>query len=478
MDTSRRNLQQLCRAAESNAEFNPKIRHILDNVGKAVEENFCFMNGCGESEHRAALYYFLTSHHITDQFIRTFLNQTRYDINWFVEKQRKLQNNTTQSVTSRKTTSSQLVRGISALHVTIYRNSLHAEKIARLLLNWGRLPKDHEDSSRQVHKLSLASIPMTCGSYPLHILAGQNLTIREDTLKTVLNADPSIAFKDDVNGDNPISLLWKNILRFRWAISIMEGATCIDYIKRDDCSWMTVITPHQFIKFSLLMAVGAQGEGDYTEGSENLKINSIHRLCRIPRCPPMLLRLLQLPSYNARFGMSGNAFTSDRNGMLPIHHAVQTLPVTYRFVPSFLKRKHQRSIVGLLLEENPSGARVADDQGRLPLHYALHSGCLAEKDLLALVKLYPESLRMKDPQTGLLPFMLVAAEPRSLVTPMNNSLESSSISVESVNLEKEKFFGTERYQAAWKIDHVRMSFLLLSLSPDAIQSKPSSLVHL
>eukprot|EP00536_Pseudo-nitzschia_multiseries_P014470 jgi/Psemu1/311026/fgenesh1_kg.710_\ len=262
----------------------------------------------------------------------------------------------------------------------------------------------------------------------------------------------------------------------------MEGATCIDYIKTDDYSWMTIITPHQFIKFSLLMAAKAQRNNIKSLG--NVKFDTIHYLCSIPRCPPMLLQLLKLPSYNAHFGMSGNAFTLDRNGMLPIHHAVQTPPATYRFVPSLLKPKHQRSLVDLLLAENPCGARVADSKGRLPVHHALHSGCVSEKDLLTMIKLHPESLRKEDPETGLLPFMLVAASPRRLVTVTSNALPSfavasskielhSSISIEEAGSENNNCLTTERaYQAEWKKDHVRMSFLLLSLCPEAIPSRP------
>ena len=265
----------------------------------------------------------------------------------------------------------------------------------------------------------------------------------------------------------------------------MEGANFIDYIKNDDCSWMAVITPHQFIKFSLLMAAAALWEHDSTENSRNPGVDTIHHLCRIPRCPPMLLRLLQSPSYNALFGVSGNAFTFDQNGMLPIHHAVQSPPVTYRFVPAFLKSKHQQSIVEILLDKNPSGVKVADDQGRLPLHYALDSGCLSEKDLLALIRLYPDSLRRKDPKTGLLPFMLVAADQSRIATSTNKVLPSvigencdrellSSLYIENFKrAENDQDHTSGRYQAEWKKDHVRMSFMLLMTYPDVIPFQTS-----
>ena len=93
----------------------------------------------------------------------------------------------------------------------MYRNSLHADKIARLFLDWDGSSNEFS-KDEQSKTVSLASVPMACGSYPLHLLTGQNLTIKEELLEALLSADPRIPFVDDMNGDNPISLLWKNTL--------------------------------------------------------------------------------------------------------------------------------------------------------------------------------------------------------------------------------------------------------------------------
>ncbi|VEU43432.1 unnamed protein product [Pseudo-nitzschia multistriata] len=259
----------------------------------------------------------------------------------------------------------------------------------------------------------------------------------------------------------------------------MEGANFIDYIKDDDYSWMAVITPYRFLKFSLLMASAALDEDHETDMLKS-RFHSIHHLCRIPRCPPMLLRLLQSAGYNELFGFDGNAFTFDENGMLPIHYAVQSPPVSYKFVPSYLQATDHKSLVQILLEENPNGVKVADDQGRLPLHYALDSGRLLEKDVLALVRLYPDSLRIRDPKTGLLPFMLVATNTSrtSVYTDMvlssafigdsEQELLQSCLRNDFEKLKRVISRSPVRYQAQWKRDHVSMSFLLLLLYPDVI----------
>jgi hypothetical protein len=266
----------------------------------------------------------------------------------------------------------------------------------------------------------------------------------------------------------------------------MEGATFIDYIKNDDCSWLAVITPHQYIEFSLLMAGAALRKQKSSETTRHNSVNTIHDLCRIPRCPPLLLRLLRSPEYNTLFGVRGTAHTFDEHGMLPIHYAVQNPPVSYKFVPSSLKSHHQKSVVEILLGENPDGVRVADDKGRLPLHYALDSGCLSERDLLVLIRLYPDSLRIKDPRTGLHPFMLASTDPRRAAT--CNIFHNSVNEKEAQNLSRlrdEKFASIEnnttytarRHQAEWKIDHVRMSYSLLMLCPDAIPIQASVVIN-
>lgn len=192
----------------------------------------------------------------------------------------------------------------------------------------------------------------------------------------------------------------------------------------------------------------------------------------------MLLRLLQSPEYKAQFGIRGSAYTMDEQGMLPIHYAVQTPPVSYRFVPSFLTSQCKKSVVEILLEENPDSVKIADHKGRLPLHYALDAGCVSERDLLTLLQLYPESLRIEDPKNGLLPFMLVSTN-RTRVAICNN-LRDPDLQVEQKDpsstyekyskVEGEKICTAGNYQAEWKRDHVRMTYLLLMLCPDAIAS--------
>jgi ankyrin repeat protein len=364
----------------------------------------------------------------------------------------------------------QNVKGATALHVAAFRNSAHVGTIIDLLLDWDRSQADGD---------SLASIPMNCGSYPLHVLTGQNTTIQQHALESLLLADPTVALKEDVNGDNPLSLLWKNTLRFRWAINVMEGSTYIDYANEDDhCSWITIIPPEKFIRFSRLMIHAALGKPISSSIENGI---TFHELCSIPRCPPMLFRLAQFPRYHALLGIFGDVHTLDDQGMLPLHHAVQQRPATYRFVPDYLKPQYRKTLVRLLLEEYPESAMATDGKGRLPLHYALESGCVNERDLLKLVELHPESLRVQDPVSGLYPFMLVASQTNQRIEQTTTSYSIPSyvrafgsgaipgpLKDTATAMERSDVLLSES-EDGWKEENIRISFLLLLLCPEAVQ---------
>ena len=121
--------------------------------------------------------------------------------------------------------------GATALHIAVWRNSWHAGDVVELLLHAN--PEESKEGGEGVTSsltptppppLSLASIPMRCGAYPLHVACGlPHLTLRSEILRSLLDADPTLAFAEDVNGDNPLSILWKNVLRYRWARSAERG---------------------------------------------------------------------------------------------------------------------------------------------------------------------------------------------------------------------------------------------------------------
>ena len=289
--------------------------------------------------------------------------------------------------------------GVNALHVAIFRNSWGVEPLVKTLLE-----------QTGPHSQSLASMPMRSGSYPLHILAGHNMTICRNVLVSLLESDPSVVLKDDVHGDNPFSLLWKNVLRFRWSLNMEQGKS--DHVEYGDqrMSWMTVISPDQYLDYSLLMLRAALKSLNHP--SWNADEVTLSDICQMPRCPPLLVRMALSGYQHANTTIAGSVYSIDGNGMLPLHHAARSKVATLRFLPPLLVGERPLpSVLELLLTVNPAGATVLDHRGRLPLHYALENNTITDKSVMDLIKCYPESLRIQDPVTRLYPFQLCASRP-------------------------------------------------------------------
>ncbi|KAL7570458.1 hypothetical protein ACA910_004244 [Epithemia clementina (nom. ined.)] len=342
-------------------------------------------------------------------------------------------------------------KGVSALHVAVYRNSWHVDQIVQFLLQECR---------------ELASMAMRpCGSYPLHVLTGHNITIRKEVLDLLLQAeeevrrssssrngynvdDNKIVWKEDAGGNNPLSLLWKNVLRFRWARQ-WEGEgvgppptpppiatpscplTEKDMTRKRDLSWMTVITPGQFLDYSLTLLQAAYGR----------PYLNWHDVCGFPRCPPLLVRLLfheqqreerqtglwRENEQQRSFFVSGCRsldrciYSRDEQGRLPLHRAAEALAVNQNSLPSTFDGQFT-PLVQLLLHFSQvngkdfmaasnslvttSPAAVVDGKGRFPLHYACFNK--SSTTLTGLIVACPEALRVPDPMTGLVPAQLVA----------------------------------------------------------------------
>mmetsp|Transcript_54167 Transcript_54167/g.131446 ORF Transcript_54167/g.131446 Transcript_54167/m.131446 type:complete len:625 (+) Transcript_54167:171-2045(+) len=462
------------------------------------------------------------------------------------------------------TTTGPIATGATALHVAVFRNSSYVYDIVKLLLQYEKydnekdnsedtttddLDDDHHNNNNNNNrnptstssKRSVASIPLErCGSYPLHVVCGQNLTIDERVVELLLHSDRSVALEEDKHGDTPLSLLWKNTCRFRWTLSIMDTTKpYIDYIEENQSSWMTIISPFQFIRLSKLLIYWSlstnvektnasdTGCGGGKKSDEDVLFDgintdsyvTIHDLCSINRLPPMIYQMTKAKPYNDVLKVVGNARTFDDEGRLPLHVAVQVRPSTYHFVPDFVPESARKSLIQHLLEEYPEAVYVLDNTGRLPIHYALHSGVCIEDDLLSLLRLYPDSLRIQDPVTHLLPFMLVAANhqqhqyqqhhclpnvskqlisictastgehaiPQTMPngsgvldddeldaasTPSSAQRVSSQVTPAGITSSSNK--RTEEEQDHhWKDDHIRMTFHLLQLCPDVVHLSSS-----
>eukprot|EP00522_Entomoneis_paludosa_P010931 CAMPEP_0172459312 /NCGR_PEP_ID=MMETSP1065-20121228/31993_1 /TAXON_ID=265537 /ORGANISM="Amphiprora paludosa, Strain CCMP125" /LENGTH=408 /DNA_ID=CAMNT_0013213943 /DNA_START=193 /DNA_END=1419 /DNA_ORIENTATION=- len=278
-------------------------------------------------------------------------------------------------------------KGVTALHVAVYRNSWHVEEVASVLI-------------RECPKLtSLAMTP--CGNYPLHIAAGHSITIRREVLEVLLKADGQVAWKEDCEGNNPLSLLWKNVLRFRWARQWEEEGV-VPIAMKGDLSWMTVIAPCQFLDYSLSILERAYKR-------KNLDWNDV---CGFPRCPPLLIKmLLQQPSC-----LRGSLLTPDTQNRYPLHRAAQSPAVNHSNVPTTIARRTTTLVDLILAMTEGEFAEVSDQTGRCPLHYACHDK--PASTLESLIMAGPGALRVPDPLTRLYPSQQVATR-RDLMCQMD-----------------------------------------------------------
>jgi len=312
--------------------------------------------------------------------------------------------------------------GATALHVALHRNSWHCGDLVRTML------------LRASNGRHLAATPMQHGrTYPLHVVTGQSLTIDPNVFDLLLAAAPQVAACQDALGDTPLSLLYQNVLRFRWAREWEQGRQCRNHrrdsyysdgssssynnggaaaaaasspststtVTHKDLSCMTIIAPDQFLDCALRLVEAQQqaqqhahnildretGAPDCCQYNNNKQQLSWHAICATDRCPPLLIRMLlhqQLwldcndnsCSSNSNSASSSLVFREcDENGRLPLHCAAAAQAVSCLHLPADCARQHQ-TVLELVLAAYPNAATVADRTGRWPLHYAVSNPSL------------------------------------------------------------------------------------------------------
>eukprot|EP00977_Amphora_coffeiformis_P022988 scaffold12027_cov168-Amphora_coffeaeformis.AAC.2 len=219
--------------------------------------------------------------------------------------------------------------GVSPLHVLLHRNSFYVGEIVRLLLS--------VDPTLVRRRMKIT------GSFPLHISMANSLTLEQEVLQDLLVVDPSVVYEEDVDGDNPVSLLYKNVLRFRWARNWVTRSMSPNAADLTSQSWMTVITPDQFLSFCTAMIIAAQGNGSI---HGNI---TWHSICAFPRCPPLLIKILEQKM------STDSLLQQDEESCTPLHYAAKAAAMSQASIPQHIL-KESESTLELILSLAPQAA--------------------------------------------------------------------------------------------------------------------------
>lgn len=373
MDASRKELSRLLTFSNPHA-------WCLTDTDDGDGHRYYFLDQIGTTEHGETALHRLMACHCSPTVVSNFLRHRKE--HGRLREAGHCEGTRFTRMVDPPDVAAQTEMGATALHVAVYRNSWHVEPLVAALLDEG--PR-------------LASIPMSCGSYPLHVMTGHNLTIQSSALELLLRVDPTVVTREDESGDNPLSLLWKNVLRFRWARYWEFHGVAPDGSESSSQSWMTVISPNQFRDYALRMIACAP-----TDQKGPLSWCDV---VRMPRCPPLLIRML-LQRDKLIGGKVDDIDAATGDSLL--HVACGAKPVLSHDITMDAECGIE-SVTQLLLDRVPEMARKPNIEGRYPLHIAVSRRPIHAPDIVALVDAYPSSLSIADPLTSLYPAQQLAA---------------------------------------------------------------------
>lgn len=258
--------------------------------------------------------------------------------------------------------------GISPLHIAVFRNSYHVVSVLQALLEINP---------------SLKEMKMMDGYLPLHIYLQYAMTMDRSVLELLLSKENRL--QPNGHGDRPMTLLYHNVLRFQWArnweLYDIPPST-------NHQSWMTIIAPHQFLEYALLL----------------LQTKDLYQICQSPECPPLLLRIICMGLDDGQ----GNTRVWQQYPFL-LHAAAQASAscrpprwhegTLWPTLISYLLQQQQEQQQQMAMDKRD------DLQQRLPMHYALENSTNVP-DMKRLVAVSYEEM---DPVTQLSPALLYAS---------------------------------------------------------------------
>ena len=271
------------------------------------------------------------------------------------------------------------------------------------------------------------------GEYPLHICAKTGEYNTTDVMMVLLQMAPEVSAIQDEQGLTPIHWAW---IRHACGCPLKAGDfvpdNIYDILIEADASILTLDDMECFS--SLMETLGILLQASYRHCAQDRQISwrIVHAAAAVC-CPRAVLKLAI--KHNPE-----QVWEQDENGKTALALA-SSLPEFIHWifrgglfgqpltnVPEIIE-EHP---VSILLREYPDACRIADFNGRLPLHLAIEkchqTSQLKERMQIVkeLLNAFPGSICVRDQQTGFYPFMLAAVNASDNGTSTSAKDESAS----------------------------------------------------
>lgn len=267
-------------------------------------------------------------------------------------------------------------------------------------------------------------VPSLSGDLPIHTAMAYGVSM--ETLEVILSAtaslSPDLLSSTDRRGLSPIQLAWIKYVdpdfeyRLRQIRKLEIYGPLLDEAVQDVFHQLlpSMTTVSNESSYDTQRRCIASVFGTFWQRTElylkyvqttSSKWNIIHAAsaANIPRAVLKLVLLLH----------PDDVSKADGNCQLPLHIAAST-PKQPWWDNGADSLDERPSLVQLLLEINPSAASFIDNRMQLPLHRAVEratrggAAISLDSDVKRIVEAYPEALQVKDPNSGLYPFMQAA----------------------------------------------------------------------
>lgn len=228
---------------------------------------------------------------------------------------------------------------------------------------------------------------------PLHVACRHRVSTR--VLRELIKTNPAMVRVANKSGAKPAKILWMEFAKDPANERIVQELGTKS--SRIDASDPNIVS---FVKRIQLLLNAATGR-DIMDSTLSISIHEMMALQSKLGLSLVIPLAVQL--------CSKQLSAIDNNGNLPLHIAAST-PVSWN-EPKYVLFRNEIDTIDVLVQHHPSAARIANGDGRLPLHLSLEQGKRTwNSGVGSLIKAAPQSVTTRDVKTHMYPVQLAAAQ--------------------------------------------------------------------